>query len=331
VHDLVKLALSPAVMEGMSRAVKGFGSGAGMGAAVGGLGGAALGGVKGFQKERAEGGSGIGGALSGALSGAGKGALLGTAAGGALGAARPAYAAALSHHLPGSDFGQRQVHALTGFGDAKYVRSIGSGAADAEERLHAATRARSTALAGGHPELYQKAREEFEGAQKGFHAAEKAESMGLTSLPGYARALFQDPKAALKTGLGEQWHSMGPKGKAALFGMPAAFATNELAHGGTDEEGRGRFERTGRSVGQGLAFGAGPIPIAGQFALDPLLEKSFGGAGKFVDRSLGRLRSRRQPQVSAAAAPDPAGGDSQAEGHVISDRAAGVVPEGING
>src|SRR5262245_23112573 len=126
--ELVKQALSPAVVAGMTRSLKGLGAGAGIGGLLGAGAGATLGGARAFRARRAEGGSvleGIGAGLKGALPAAGKGALIGAAAGGAIGAARPAYAEALTPHFQGSSrFGQRQVQALTGIGDANYVRSI---------------------------------------------------------------------------------------------------------------------------------------------------------------------------------------------------------------
>jgi hypothetical protein len=335
VADLVKEALDPSVVSAMTRSLKGLGAGAGMGAAVGGLGGAAVGAAQGYHARRQEGGSvlqGLGGAAVGALGGAKTGLIGGAALGGAAGALRPAYAEALTPYLQGaSHFGQRQVHALTGVGDRGYLRSIGGGAQEATERLHAARGARQAAMSGAHPELYAQARQEFEGAQKGLQAAEKAEDMGLTSLPGYARALLHNPKEALKSGFGEQWHGAGPGGKALLFGLPAAFAGNELVHGGKDEEGRGRFERAGRSLGQGLAYTAGPLSFGAQSLLDPALAGVGDRTGKFVDRSLARLTARRQPsRVAAAPAPEPAGGDTQAEGHIWSDRAAGNIPESMS-
>lgn len=338
--ELVKVALSPEVMAGMTRSIKGLGAGAGMGAAVGGLAGTAIGAAQAYRARRAEGGSvlqGVGSGVGGALEGAKKGLIGGAALGGAVGALRPAYAEALTPHLrAASHFGQRQVHTLTGVGDAGYVRSIGAGSHEAAQRFQAAQKARQVALSGAHPELYASARTEFEQARRALDASRKAEDMGLTSLPGYVKALARDPKGALQAGFGEQWHQGGAGTKALLFGLPAAMAASELAHGGKDEEGHGRFERAGKSLGQGLAYSAGPLSIAGQSVLDPLLGGAGDKAGKFVDRSLARLQQRRHPpgsrsRIAAAPAPEPAGGDSQPEGYIWSDRAAGNVPESMNG
>jgi hypothetical protein len=333
--ELVKTALSPAVMAGMARSIKGLGAGAGMGAVLGGAAGAAAGGIRDFHLRRAEGGSvlqGIGSGLGGAWQGAGKGALYGGLAGGAVGALRPAYAEALATHLPGSArLGQRQAHAFTGVGEPGYIRSIGGGAHDALEGLHAAQGVQQAAHAARDPARIATANKALEGARRGYLAANKAEGMGLTSLPGYARALARDPIGALKAGFGEQWHATGPVGKGFLVGLPAAMAGSELARAGKDEEGHGRFERAGHSLGQGVAYMAGPLSIGAQMALEKPLAGAGDRAGKFIDRSLARLQQRRHPsRVAAAPAPEPAGGDSQPEGHIWSDRAAGNVPESMS-
>lgn len=332
--DLVKEALSPQTLAAMGNSVKGFGSGAGMGLLAGGLGGAAIGAARRYGQERQE-GSSVGSAalhsLGGAASGARTGALLGAGAGGLAGAAKPGLALAMGKGeglLGGfSRFGQRQVHALTGVGDAKYVRSIGGGAADAQRHLGEAAGAFRSAVG---PEARQKALHELQQAHKGMNAAEKAEKMGLTSLPGYAKALYKNPKEALKAGLSEQWHQGGAGTKALMFGLPAAMAANELRKGEDPTgEGHGRFERAGHSLGEGLGFAMGPLPVAGQTVMSPAVGGVMGGAGKLVDRTIGKLRHR--PMGAGPTGAPEAGGGSGAEGYILSDRAAGTVPEGLNG
>lgn len=325
--ELVKEALSPATVGALSNAVKGFGSGAGMGSVVGGAAGAALGGIQGYRHQRQAGASvgqsalgGLGSAVHGAAGGLAAGAL----AGGVAGAARPALAASLGREgslLHGaSNFGQRQVHAFTGVGDAKYVRSIGGGAADAHEALQ---EARGAIRGAADPEARRAAVGKALDARKAYQASNKAEQMGLTSLPGYAKALYHDPKAALKAGFNDQWQGQGAGGKALMYGLPAAFAGKELlSKGEQGGEGPGRFERTGRSLGESAGFVAAPIPIAGQFGLGSIAGGAAGRLGRGVDHLLARRgRSPGQP----ALAHDSTAGAAQAADHELSDRAAGTI------
>lgn len=330
--DLVKMALAPATIAAMSRATKGFGAGAGMGGLVGGAGGAAIGGVH-AAREAHEQGAGVGGSvwagLGGARRGFVRGALVGTAAGGAAGAAAPALAGRLGGHslLRGaSNFGQRQVHSLTGVGDAAYVRSIGGGAADAHDRLRGANQMLARAK---DPKAAGKARNEIVAARRSFQAGVRSEERGLTSIPGYAKALLKDPRGTLTTGLKDQWHSMGAGGKALMFGAPVAGVANELRQGEDPSgEQRGRFERAGRLAGGAASGMLMPISIAGDLAAGGAMSAGLGKGGKFLDRALEGLRKRRGPPLPE---PDPGGGTSQAEGYTLSDRAAGTAAESVTG
>jgi hypothetical protein len=318
----------------MARATKGFGSGAGMGLAAGSAAGTVLGGVSNFRDARAQ-GSSMGDAaragLSGAARGAVRGAAVGTLAGGTAGALRPALAQGAAK-LPGlgaaSRFGQRQIHSLTGVGDAAYVRSIGGGAADAREQLVSATKAlRDAPDAAGRA----KAMEGVRTARKGFQSAEKAEAAGLTSIPGYLKAMAKDPVGAVRTGVRAQWDTSGAGGKALMFGLPAAGAALEAAKD-RDSMGqdRGRFERAGRLLGGAASGMLAPLSIAGDVVAGGALAAGAGAGGKFVDRSLKRLQARRGRPVQTQE-PEVAGGESQAAGHIISDRAAGTAAEGVTG
>lgn len=321
--DFVKLALNPAVVAGMTRSLKGLGAGMGMGGAVGGLGGAAVGAVKGYRDARADGGGtadAIKGGLLGAGQGAAKGVLLGAAAGGAAGAARPALAesAARSPMLRGaSNFGQRQVHALTGVGDTAYLRSIGGGAHDAQKRLEAAG---SAAFKPGWLREYNQ-------AQRAYDASSASERAGLYSIPGYAKALAQRPLETLRTGVRDQWENLGTGGRALMYGLPAAGVASELANGSVEgahgsEPGMGRFERAARVAGAAGSGMLAPLAIGGDVALGGALTSGFGRLGRLADQRFKR-------PAPAANAPNTDGGSTQSEAREFSDRAAGVVPEGF--
>jgi hypothetical protein len=309
------------------------GTTAGAGAALGGAGGATIGagvgGVKQYREARQQGATGQQAALSG-LFGAGKGALTGAAVGagvgGAAGAVGGKRARTLAAKLRGKDgalggvsrFGERQVHSVTGYTPKGYgsgseaVRAMRGGAYDAERGLSSATKKlKDIRASGSQPGLIGKGLKRLgvdvegralKGAEKGKEKALKrlqhateSEEMGLTSLPGYAKALVgkgkyvggakagQKVKAldALKSGVQEQWHSGGPVTKALTFGLPAVGMASEAARpSGPGEE--GRASRIGKSLG-GLAYGMAPIPLAGITALGAGLSAAGGLAGKGVD------------------------------------------------
>jgi hypothetical protein len=324
--DLLKLALSAETLAAMGRSVKGFGAGMGMGGLVGAGAGGIVGGIRGARKAQ-QGGQGASGTALGALGGAGRGAALGGAlgagVGGLAGAARPALAESLGARggrlQSASHFGQRQLHAFTGVGSPEYVRSIGGGAADTAKELAEATHALDHApLADA-----AKRRQAFAGAQRAHAASEKAEGMGLTSIPGYVKSLAKDPVGTLRAGFTEQWHNAGgTAGKALMYGLPAASVAHDISRKGGDEEGHGHYESIGRDIGFGASTVAGPIPIAGQLALGPLGARVGGGIGRVVDN----LRSRRVPNTE----PEPPGTNARShDGYVYSDRAAGTVPESL--
>lgn len=323
----MKLALSPGALEAMSTALKGFGSGAGMGGLVGAGAGALYGAGKGYSKARGEGasvGQAIGGGLSGLGSGALKGALIGAGAGGVVGAVRPGMAAALAERggLRGaSNFGQRQVHSLTGVGDAPYARSIGAGAADAEHRLNEAREAWHGSI--GTP-AQRGTRDELAAAKKHFGTAAANEARGMSSIPGYLKSMAKDPMGTLREGAREQWQSGGGKIRALMYGTAAATTANELRQKG-DIEGEGRFERTGKALGMVAPSLVAPLPIIGDAALGGTVSSGLGRLGRRLDRSVAR-----RPPPNAVSAPDPAGGATQASEHVVSDRASGAIPESLS-
>lgn len=252
-------------------------------------------------------------------------AAIGALAGGAGGALAPGLAqrAAAAPGLgAASRFGQRQIHSLTGVGDASYVRSIGGGAADAKQRFDAAKKGLEGASG---VTARQKALGEVQSAQKHFQSAEKAEAAGLTSIPGYVKAMAKDPIGALSTGIRGQWHSMGPGGKALMFGAPAAGAANELRKKQEDPEHRGRFERAGRILGGAASGMIAPLSIVGDVAAGGALSSGLGRTGRWVDN----LNRRRRPTPSSEQ--EPGGGTVQASENVLSDRAAGSAAESVAG
>jgi hypothetical protein len=326
----------------MHGALAGLGSGAGLGLGVGAVGGAALGGAKAYREARAEGqgrGSALGSALGGTLRGAGRGAVtgaaLGAGAGALAGAARPARVAEITRGLATrkdsvgglSRFGQRQVHSLTGWKPGATnasVESIGAGAANAREALHASTgaidqakSALTAARAGGDASAvnaakatYTKALGGAADARSALGAAEVTQNKGMTSLPGLARNVGKEGLLpTLKAGIKEQWRSSGPKGKALLVGLPAAQAVSTLASKRKDGDGGvGKGEALGRLAGGTLGMMAAPLPLAGSMALGSLTERAGGAIGRGVDRLHGKRPAvPQEPVRPPATAPGDTG------------------------
>lgn len=319
--ELEKIAFSAAT----SRVLGGVGTGLGAGALLGAGVGAAAGGVHNYRAARQQGASigqaaasGLGGAASGASTGALGGAVLGAAGMGAAGGLGKGtglvrrLTASNSALGSGARFGQRQVHSLTGWAPEGGIRSIRGGAYAAEERLAKAKGLRDP--------------KELAAATKGHEAATKAEAMGLTSLPGYGKALLNKETGGLvnnagkvlKTGLSEQWHSGGSVNKALMFGVPTLSVASELAHK-SQPGGPGRLERAGKHLGEfGMALG--PIPVAGQMVAGA----GLSAAGSRIGRVADKIRRRpASPQASGTNVGTT--GESVPTEYTASDRATGSV------
>lgn len=316
-QEFLKIA-APAIFTAMSHALQDPGTraaiqrglgGLGAGAGIGGLVGAGVGGVGGYREARRE-GAGRGEALVRGLGAAPKGAATGALVGGAglgaleaSGAVPGAYGAATK--APGllgsaARFGQRQVHALTGWTprgqlDPAGARQIGAGAAGAIARRAGATK-------------------NLAAADRAVGAAEKAESMGLTSLPGFARSFKQNGVVpTVLAGIGQQWHGGSVVDKALMAGVPAATAINELGH---DREGRGG--RLAGLAGQTGMMAFGSLPLAGSLAV--------GAAGAGAAHALGKLRKQDPALNHNPAPPETSPTGSGLAGPVerqYSDRATG--------
>jgi hypothetical protein len=164
------------------------------------------------------------------------------------------------------------------------------------------------------------------GARKGLASAEKAEAMGLTSIPGYAKSLLKDPKGTIATGAKEQWHNMPGWAKALTVGLPAADAVHTLSSP-ESPNGPGKGERLGRALGgaaAGLTMGAIPMTTG------ILAQGAVAGVGGRLGRGVDHLRRRiggSQGGIQAPRDNTPYSGDHVPFERQISDRAAGIAPE----
>lgn len=285
------------------------GAGLGAGAGIGGAFGALHGGAHGWRDARAE-GEGVGGAALHALGGAAREGLTGAAIGGVGGAlagaggalARPELAARAAEAIeqgPGAigsfgRFGQRQVHALTGWKPEGGLEAIRGGAWDQRRNAGLAQEALHGARAGGDEVAIGRAAEHAQRAYRARDAAQAVEDRGMTSLPGSLRAMGKDPVGALRAGAMQQWHGSSKAEKALLVGLPAAQLAS-ASMGGEKDKG----ERVGESVG-GLLGGAafGGAPLAGQLVGGI----GAGMVGKLIGRGVDTMRSRegivhRKPEL----------------------------------
>lgn len=258
-----------------------------------------------------------------ALRAAGKGALQGAAIGGVAGAGLHAVSPTAGTWV--SNLGKRQVHGLTGWTPAGGIRSIGGGAHDAAEGLHAANQAmhemthfdnalkgqahnldpsRLQELRSMAPEELAKHRanvgDRLTNASKAYTAAERSERMGLTSLPGVFRSVKDNGLfPTMAAGAAEQWHSGSNVDRALSFGLPAVGLVSAIRGVNPPEAGVGKGEAVGDQVGQ-LAGGiiGTPLPFTAQM----LLQEGAGRVGKGVGRMVDRIRGTA-PQETTLCSP----------------------------
>jgi len=305
--EAVLLAFRDELRKEAGFALKNIGSLGGRGALLGAGGGAILGGIHGYQHAEENGQSGVAGALGGAVHGATMGGMAGGLVGGAAGGL---VKRDLSHltQAPGalgaaSRFGQRQVHGLTGMLSPSEIEGVRGGAYDARQAL-------TTAKAEGSKSVPR--------LEKALNASERAQNMGLTSLPGYLKSVKKNGiGATLRTSAEEQWRNQ-PLLTAAAVGLP--LAAGALA---PTEEGQGRGEAVGRAVGGAAGEIAGGImPIGGQIALGAGSSQVGAWAGRGVDRLRGRrLHNAPTPTM------EPTEAQQTATERVMSPAAAGQAPE----
>lgn len=320
-EEMEKTAISWGGVTGAVRRAGGYlsrqgttaGSGAVLGAAGGAGLGAAAGGVRGYRRAKEEGGDALLGTVGGAFGGAGTGAAIGAGLGGAAGLAGGARARGLVANLRGkqnilgkaSRVGERQAHGLTGalpegMNHAQAMKALDMGSAPKAGALAdaagAAKKYRSIGAEGleapGVKRLAEKAYKKEEYAREALKHQRKLDSLGATSVPGFAKALVKKPGETLRAGLGENWYGSGPGAlgwgmRGVTFGLPAVGVGQALTGPDEGPEGAGRAQRVGSALG-GLAFGVtGGVPMLGQMALTGLGTKGLELAGKGVDVARG--------------------------------------------
>lgn len=294
--ELAKMA-APSSVLGTAGALGGVGLGAGA------LLGAGVGGVRKYQQAREEGltrGQALRAGFSGAVSGGGKGAIaggaLGLAGGGALGHFSPGAGDSIRQTLNAtggpagsfSRFGQRQVHGLTGYAEG-HLGEIRHGAWAKQQAEEAAKKhldsVRAGAVAPGRLESgvnkllgrtpVDAAEKQLQQAVKAREVAEKAEQMGLTSVPGYLKSLGTNGVGAtLGTAGADFWHSADPLTKAMTVAGGAGVVREAVRSEDPEHEGRGRLRRVGGKLRDVATLGLlSPLPMGTQMGLSSVVKR----------------------------------------------------------
>lgn len=296
---------------GLASTLKNVGALGGVGALLGAGSGAALGGVHGYQHAQENGQTGVSGALGGALRGGLLGGAVGGLAGGTAGGfAKKDYGSLTQSSLVGAGarFGQRQVHAVTGMLSPAELEGVRGGAHNARQALE-------TGRAQGAKNVPR--------LEKAHAAAEKAQGMGLTSLPGYLKSMAKHPVDTLRASAEEQVRSQ-PLMTAAAVGLPLAAGVLRQ-HPDPEHPNEGAGERVGRIAG-GITGGlaGGMMPLGGQLAAGAGAERIGAWAGRGVDR-LGARRLHNGPPPTT----EPAESQNVPTERMMSASAMGQPPESL--
>ncbi len=289
--DAFRDELKTAALHG---ALSGMGALGGVGAAAGAL----AGGYHAYRRNKQQGISGAD-ALLGSLGGAGRGALLGGAAGALAGGVAGHRVADLGERVTKmpilgtpAQFGQRQVHGVTGWTPREGIESIRGGAYSAKKNLES---------------IRKSAPESVIRAERAAQAAQQAQDAGLTNMPGFIRAMATNPKKAISAGVREQWHGSGVAGKALTVGLPAADALH-AAVSAESPDGPGRGERIGRGIlPAAVGMASGQLPFAGQL----LIGGAAGSIGSHLGRGVDRVRGRGRRPIPPPYKPEVGGAGSE--------------------
>ena len=254
-EELEKCAFVPSAE--LTRGGIALGSGI-TGAAIGGL----YQGKKRYSQARAE-GRGVGGALGAGVVGGLKGGAIGGAIGAGTGGAFQGVGRTVR------DFGGQTLLMWTGAGGAKGLEAFGGGAAATAKRLGGAEAALASAKAGtladprllaswrkpiGEKGILDLAAKEHAHAVAAHAAMQRAQEVGITSLPGTVKALATRPGEAVRAAWGAAADGTTNVQKALVLGIPGGIA----AHGAIRKPKEGET-RLGNAVG-GLA-GAAPLAM----------------------------------------------------------------------
>ena len=279
---------------------------AGIGAGVGALANVGREALKGNEQPK----SYVGAALRGAVAGG----ALGGAAGGIARAGRDTML--LHPELKGldvakktvgragegiSNFAQRQLHGLTGYGsqDKAYLDRIGiAGSGPSRDRAKLLNLRAQDELANlpqgaslkdyvarekGTEAIHKNLHEAVRGVAQEGQVGDRFHELGMTSAPGAVKAMATNPREASKA-IWNQLRAGGKTGIALGLGVPVAATAGSLARG--DESATGgpsmheKLVRGVANVGGGLLFGG--LPIASSNIVGGLTDVAAGRLGRAI-------------------------------------------------
>ncbi len=186
-----------------------------------------------------------------------------------------------------SNFAQRQLHGLTGFGskDPAYLDRIGMAGSQTSMAKNRLLNLRAENLATHSPakatQIFDEAADHMRGVAQEGAVGDRMRSLGMTSAPGAMKAMATNPRQASKA-IWDQLRSGGKAGVALGVGLPAAMTVSSLARG--DESATGgqtvgeKVLRGGANIGGGLLFGG--LPLVSNMVAGGLTEAAAGRVGR---------------------------------------------------
>lgn len=199
-----------------------------------------------------------------------------------------------------SNFAQRQVHGLTGYGgkDPAYLDRIGLAGKNVSADKAKLLNMRAEDVIAHNPSRAGDVSKALHHDVKALHTegelGQHFRDLGMTSVPGAVKGMATNPREASKA-IWNQLRAGGTAGAALGVGIPAAMAVGDIARG--DESSTGgrtvgeKVLRAGANVGGGLLFSG--VPIVPQVVAGGLAEHAAGHLGR-------ALTSPRQAVASPA-------------------------------
>lgn len=199
-----------------------------------------------------------------------------------------------------SNFAQRQVHGLTGYGtnDQKYLDRIGIAGKQTSANKARVLNMRAEDVLAHNPGKADAISAGLHGEVGALHhdgaIAQRFRDLGMTSLPGAMKGAVTNPREA-SSAIWNQLRSGGAGAAALGVGVPGALGAADVARG--DERATGgrsvqeKVMRAGANVGGGLLFGG--VGLLPQALGGSVAESAAGRLGRAITPA-------RQPVAPAA-------------------------------
>jgi hypothetical protein len=351
-HDEMSKLSAPVILpKNLSSILGSAGSLGGIGAAVGGVGNTLIEARKQYKELKEQGVStpralamsGVGGAVAGLP----KGVLYGGLAGAAGGAGAAAASKGLGKKLidladtsAAARSGQRQMHTLSGYVPEGGLERIRAGTYGAQEGLDAAKRGLEAVRANPKSKapIIDRilGRSAQEAAEKGLQRAQdklditkKTTDMGLTSVPGMVHSVRNHGVGGTIKALAQhQIKGESLPMQALQIGMPAVSLAGQIRRDPDSIDEQGHTKRQGivrEATNIGANLLTGPMTMTGQMLSGMGLQKLTGMP--FKRHGQPARDEGSTPPLPSANNPTDSGSNASPE-RVVSDRAAGITPEG---